>query len=53
VTYFGLRVLDDLYHNKLPSLTGDFSKDSFAPCLLSSITGSSLVTGATWRTSSR
>jgi len=43
MTYFGLRVLDDLYHNKLPSLTGDFSKDSFAPVPAFVDTGSSLV----------
>src|SRR5205085_1562703 len=43
MSYFGLRVLDDLYHNKLPSLTGDFSKDSFAPLPKFVDTGSSLV----------
>jgi len=43
MTYFGLRVLDSLYHNKLNSLSADFSKDSFAPVPAFVDTGSSLV----------
>ncbi|MFY9560375.1 MAG: substrate-binding domain-containing protein [Terriglobales bacterium] len=43
MTYFGLRMLDDLYHHKLTSLTGDWSKDSFAPVPTFVDTGSSLV----------
>jgi ribose transport system substrate-binding protein len=43
MSYFGLRVLDDLYHNKLPSLNADFAKDSFAPVPAFVDTGSSLV----------
>jgi ribose transport system substrate-binding protein len=43
MSYFGLRVLDELYHNKLPSLSGDFSKDSFAPVPAFVDTGSALV----------
>src|SRR4051812_4904480 len=31
MSYFGLRVLDGLYHNKLPSLAADSFKSSFAP----------------------
>jgi ribose transport system substrate-binding protein len=40
---FGLRVLDELYHNKLSSLTQDYSKDSFAPVPAFVDTGSSLI----------
>jgi ribose transport system substrate-binding protein len=43
MAYVGLRMLDDLYHNKLPSLTGDWAKDSFAPVPTFVDTGSSLV----------
>jgi len=43
MTYFGLRVLDSLYHHKLNSLGADFSKDSFAPVPAFVDTGSSLV----------
>jgi ribose transport system substrate-binding protein len=43
MSYFGLRVLDDLYHTKLPSLNADFAKDSFAPVPAFVDTGSSLV----------
>jgi len=40
---FGLRMLDNLYHNKLGSLDEDWSKDSFAPVPAFVDTGSSLV----------
>ena len=40
---FGLRVLDEFYHNKLNTLSGDFSKDSFAPVPAFVDTGSALV----------
>ena len=43
MTYFGLRVLDEFYHNKLNSLSGDFAKDSFAPVPAFVDTGSALV----------
>jgi ribose transport system substrate-binding protein len=43
MTYFGVRVLDELYHNKLNSLSGDFAKDSFAPVPAFVDTGSALV----------
>jgi len=43
MTYFGLRELDNLYHHKLNSLTGDWSKDSFAPVPAFVDTGSALV----------
>jgi ribose transport system substrate-binding protein len=43
MTYFGLRELDNLYHHKLNSLNGDWSKDSFAPVPAFVDTGSSLV----------
>jgi ribose transport system substrate-binding protein len=43
MSYFGLRVLDEFYHNKLNSLSGDFAKDSFAPVPAFVDTGSALV----------
>jgi ribose transport system substrate-binding protein len=43
MSYVGLHMLDDLYHHKLPSLTADFSKDSFAPVPAFVDTGSALV----------
>ena len=43
MTSFGLRVLDELYHNKLTSMAADFSKDSFAPVPAFVDTGSALV----------
>ncbi len=43
MSYFGVRVLDEFYHNKLPSLSGDFAKDSFAPVPSFVDTGSALV----------
>jgi ribose transport system substrate-binding protein len=43
MAYFGLKVLDDLYHHKLPTLNTDWAKDSFAPLPAFVDTGSSLV----------
>jgi ribose transport system substrate-binding protein len=43
MTYFGLRMLDNLYHQKLQNLTTDWSKDSFAPIPAFVDTGSSVV----------
>jgi ribose transport system substrate-binding protein len=43
MSYFGLRVLDGFYHNKLNSLSGDFAKDIFAPVPAFVDTGSALV----------
>jgi ribose transport system substrate-binding protein len=40
---FGLRMLDNFYHNKLGSLDQDWSKDSFAPIPAFVDTGSSLI----------
>jgi ribose transport system substrate-binding protein len=40
---FGLRMLDNLHHNKLDSLDQDWSKDSFAPIPSFVDTGSSLI----------
>ena len=39
----GLKVLDDLYHRKLSSLTADWARDSFAPIPAFVDTGSSVV----------
>ena len=43
MTYVGLKMLDDLYHHKLNSLSTDWSKDSFAPIPAFVDTGSALV----------
>lgn len=43
MTYVGLRMLDGYYHHKLPALTTDWSKDSFAPVPAFVDTGSALV----------
>jgi len=43
MSYVGLRMLDDLYHHKLSSLTDNFAKDSFAPVPAFVDTGSALV----------
>jgi len=43
MTFVGLKMLDDLYHHKLSSLTADWSKDSFAPVPAFVDTGSSVV----------
>ena len=39
----GLRMLDDLYHNKLPNLGADWTRDSFAPLPVFVDTGSVLI----------
>lgn len=39
----GLHMLDDLYHNKLPKLDNDWSKDSFAPVPAFVDTGTALI----------
>jgi ribose transport system substrate-binding protein len=43
MTNFGLRMLDDLHHYKLNSLSTDWSQDSFAPIPSFVDTGSSLI----------
>ena len=43
MTYVGLRMLDGYYHHKLPALTTDWSRDSFAPVPAFVDTGSALV----------
>jgi ribose transport system substrate-binding protein len=43
MTYFGLKVLDDLYHHKLPNLNADWARDSFAPLPAFVDTGSALI----------
>ncbi len=43
MSFVGLKVLDDLYHHKLTSLTADWARDSFAPIPAFVDTGSSLV----------
>lgn len=39
----GLHMLDDLYHNKLPKLDDDWSKDSFAPVPAFVDTGTAVI----------
>jgi ribose transport system substrate-binding protein len=43
MTLVGLHALDDLYHNKLPHLDADWSRDSFAPVPAFIDTGSVLI----------
>jgi ribose transport system substrate-binding protein len=43
MSYVGLKMLDDLYHHKLSTLSNDWAKDSFAPIPAFVDTGSSLV----------
>jgi ribose transport system substrate-binding protein len=43
MTFVGLKMLGDLYHHKLRSLTTDWSKDSFSPVPAFVDTGSSLI----------
>lgn len=43
MAFFGLKVLDDLYHHKLSTLSADWAKDSFSPLPAYVDTGSSLV----------
>lgn len=43
MTYVGLEMLDDLYHNKPASLDKDWSKDSYAPIPSFIDTGSGLI----------
>jgi len=43
MAYFGLKMLDDLHHNKLPSLDVDFAKDSFSPIPTFVDTGVTLI----------
>ncbi len=43
MSYFGLKVLDDLFHYKLPSLTADFARDPRAPLPAFIDTGATLI----------
>src|SRR5271157_1121369 len=43
MAFFGLKMLDDLHHNPLPSLTKDWSQDSFAPIPTFVDTGVTLI----------
>lgn len=43
MSFVGLKMLDDLYHHKLSTLTNDWAKDSFAPIPAFVDTGSALV----------
>jgi len=43
MSFVGLKMLDDLYHHKLSTLTNDWARDSFAPIPAFVDTGSALV----------
>jgi len=43
MSFVGLKVLDDLYHHKLSTLTNDWARDSFAPIPAFVDTGSALA----------
>jgi len=43
MSYVGLKMLDDLYHHKLSTLSNDWSKDSFSPIPAFVDTGSALI----------
>ncbi len=43
MTFVGLKMLDDLYHHKLSTLSNDWSKDSFSPIPAFVDTGSALI----------
>jgi ribose transport system substrate-binding protein len=43
MSFVGLKILDDLYHHKLATLSNDWAKDSFAPIPAFVDTGSALV----------
>lgn len=43
MAFLGLKMLDDLHHNPLPSLTKDWSQDSFAPIPTFVDTGVTLI----------
>ncbi len=43
MAFFGVKMLDDLHHNPLPSLTKDWSQDSFAPIPTFVDTGATLI----------
>jgi len=43
MAFYGLKMLDDLHHNPLPSLTKDWSQDSFAPIPTFVDTGVTLI----------
>jgi ribose transport system substrate-binding protein len=43
MAFVGLHALDDLYHNKLPRLDGDWARDSFSPIPAFIDTGSVLI----------
>jgi ribose transport system substrate-binding protein len=43
MAFFGLKLLDDLHHNPLPSLTKDWGQDSFAPIPAFIDTGATLI----------
>ncbi len=43
MTFFGTKVLDDLYHNSIPSLSADFARNARAPLPSLVDTGATLV----------
>jgi ribose transport system substrate-binding protein len=43
MAYYGVKILDDLVHHKLPTLTANFSQDSFSPIPMRVDTGATLI----------
>jgi ribose transport system substrate-binding protein len=43
MAFFGIKLLDDLHHSPLPSLTKDWSQDSFSPIPTFVDTGVTLI----------
>ena len=43
MAYMGMKMLDDLYHNKLDSLDTDFGKDPLSPIPVFVDTGATLI----------
>jgi ribose transport system substrate-binding protein len=43
MAYYGVKILDDLVHHKLQTLTADFPRDSFSPIPMRVDTGATLI----------
>jgi len=43
MAYYGMKILDDLVHHKLPTLTANFAQDSFSPIPTRVDTGATLI----------
>jgi ribose transport system substrate-binding protein len=43
MAYYGMKILDDLVHHKLQTLTANFAQDSFSPIPTRVDTGATLI----------